>query len=77
MLLSWIVGKPSIAWEYQFGKTYDCLESIGMDRFVIKTTDYNFDEYKRKFEYLCENREEIIIESQNNINKFKDKQKKI
>lgn len=74
MLLAWISGHPSIGFEYQFGKTFDCMESIGMEQWVMKTDEFDFEKFKKKFSGLLENRDFLITESQNRIRNLKKKQ---
>ena len=74
MLLSWISGHPSIGFEYQFGKTSDCMETIHMQDWVMKTSEYDFEKFKKMFEKLVENKDELTVTSQNAIRSLREKQ---
>ena len=67
MVLAWVQGKPCIAFEYQFGKTTDCMNSIGMDEFVIRTDEFRMDTYMAKFNRLWAERDLVNQHAQRSI----------
>jgi polysaccharide pyruvyl transferase WcaK-like protein len=66
-VLAWIQGKPCVAFEYQFGKTTDCMNSIGMDEFVIRTDEFSLANYRVKFDRLWSERPLIANHAERSI----------
>ena len=76
MLLSWVAGHPSIGFEYQFGKARDCLETIGMEDWLIDIRDLSLENFQEKFYKLIENKSSVLVRSQNAIQLLRGKQAK-
>lgn len=74
-ILGWSQGVPHVALEYQFGKTADFMQSIGMGEFVIRTDEFSMEVYKKKLSRLLREKELIISQAQKSINYWKNKQR--
>ena len=72
-LLAWLQGVPSIGFDYQFNKTIDVMNSIGMDEFVIRTDELSLNSYKKKLDRLIEDREIIISQAKISIKYWREK----
>ncbi len=58
-ILGWAQKVPNIGFDYQFLKTTDFMNSIGMDEFIIRTDEFSFDAYLEKYEKIKRNRKSI------------------
>jgi polysaccharide pyruvyl transferase WcaK-like protein len=74
-ILGWVQKVPNIGFEYQFLKTADFMNSIGMNEFVIRTDKFSFDTYLEKSEKIIQNRQSIIEHSQRYISHWREKQR--
>lgn len=72
-LIAWLQKKPCVAFDYQFMKNADFMNSIGMDEFVIRTDEFHIDIYETKFNRLMTDRDLIIEHSQASIEYWKKK----
>ena len=73
-ILGWLQGIPHVALDYQFGKTADFMESLGMGEFVIRTDEFNMDVYKKKFTRLLKEKEIIISHAEKSLAYWRRKQ---
>ena len=73
-ILGWIQGVPHVALEYQFGKTADFMQSIGMGEFVVRTDEFGMDTYIKKMERIMREKELIKHHSLLSVNYWKKKQ---
>ena len=73
-ILGWVQNIPNIAFDYQFSKTEDFMNSIGMEEFMIRTDEFSFDDYLEKYKIIEQNKSEIIEKSQKAIDLLKIKQ---
>lgn len=73
-IIGWIQGIPHIALEYQFGKTDDFMQSIGMGEFVIRTDEFNIEIYKKKLILLLKEKETIISHAKESVDYWSKKQ---
>lgn len=73
VILAWTMKKPCVGLDYQFGKTADFMNSIGMDEFVMRTDEFNIDIYKAKFKKLMAERHLVLEHSQRSINHWQKK----
>ena len=67
VVLAWTMKIPCIGLDYQFSKTADFMNSIGMDEFVIRTDEFDMETYKTKFKRLMCEKQLIIEHSQKSI----------
>jgi len=67
IVLAWTMKIPCIGFDYQFSKTADFMNSIGMDEFVIRTDEFNMETYEMKFERLMSEKRLIIEQSRKSI----------
>lgn len=74
-ILGWIQSVPHVAFEYQFGKTADFMQSIGMGEFVIRTDEFSMELYKKKLARLMKEKEVINSQAQKSINYWRNKQR--
>lgn len=74
-ILGWVQKVPNIGFEYQFLKTTDFMNSIGMDDFIIRTDEFSFDAYLEKYEKMKQNRQSIVGRSQEFIEHWRKKQR--
>lgn len=74
-LLGWVQGIPCIAFEYQFNKTIDFMNSIGMDEFVVRTNEFVLETYEKKLDALLKEKQVILNQSQKAIDYWRSKQK--
>ncbi len=73
VVLAWLQKIPCVAFEYQFNKTVDFMNSIGMDEFVIRTDEFNIETYKFKYKQLMGKKQLIIEQSQRSIKYWQSK----
>ena len=74
-ILGWVQKVPSVAFDYQFSKTADFMQSINMDEFIIRTDEFTFESYFNKYSKIKDNKNAIISCSQNKIDYWRRKQK--
>ena len=74
-ILGWVQKVPNMGFEYQFLKTTDFMNSIGMDEFIIRTDEFSFNDYLDKYEKMKQNRQSIIERSQESIEHWRKKQR--
>lgn len=70
-VLAWVQEVPSIAFEYQFNKTIDVMNSIGMDEFVIRTDEFSLDSYIKKLDRLLKEKEIIMSQAKISVDYWK------
>ncbi len=75
-ILAWTQGIPCIAFEYQFNKTVDIMNSIGLDEFVIRTDEFTLNLYNKKLDRLLSEKKVILSQVRKSINYWKNKQEK-
>lgn len=73
VVLGWAMKIPCIGFDYQFSKTVDFMNSIGMDEFVIRTDEFDIATYKAKFGRLMREKSLIIEQSQKSIEHWQGK----
>jgi polysaccharide pyruvyl transferase WcaK-like protein len=58
-VIAWRAGKPCVAFDYQFHKTVDFMDSIGMGAWVLRTDEYSLKRYLELYERLSAERSKL------------------
>ncbi len=74
-ILGWAQNTPHLAFEYQFGKTDDFMQSIGMGEFTIRTDEFDLTLYKKKFARLIKEKKIIVSQAKKSIDHWRTIQK--
>jgi polysaccharide pyruvyl transferase WcaK-like protein len=73
-VIAWLCGKPCVAFDYQFHKTADFMESIGMGDHVVRTDEYTKELYLGKYERLMARRSEAAEQARQSITRWQERQ---
>jgi len=59
-LMAWVQGVPSIGMEYQFGKTYDAFNALGLQSQVMDIADIDVGRYIEKMSIILEQKHTLV-----------------
>lgn len=73
-LTAWVQGVPSVGLEYQFEKTRDAFDPLGLGPWVLEIGALEVDGYLEKMAALLAKKEAVIAESQARVQELRGRQ---
>jgi polysaccharide pyruvyl transferase WcaK-like protein len=73
-IIAWILERPCVMLENQYGKATDFMKSIDMEKFIMRTDDLEPEKYFALFDKLMLNRSKISESAQIAIHRLKSRQ---
>jgi len=62
-IIAWLMGKPCVMIENQYGKSTDFMASINMERYCLRTDELDNNRYMGLFDDIMNNRKNIVIKT--------------
>lgn len=74
-VIAWRAGKPCVAFDYQFNKTADFMDSIGMSDWVLRTDEYSKERYLSMYDQLEIERPRLALRASRAIDGWRSRQR--